>query len=91
MLSLVPEYFSCYVPRTSLPEFLQPLHCDSNVLKLGYYELLEKCKLVNIDLTQNMAQLRRSQDNNTSKMYIYICMDKISFWKITAFNEISMS
>ncbi len=72
ILSLIPKYSSTYVPKhTMLNEFPQSLQLlyDPNLLKLNYSELLQKCELVNIAVTEGMAlnveQSTREQHNSS--------------------------
>ena len=73
ILSLIPEYSHAYIPKTSLPEFPQPLIAlyDPNFLKLGYHELLQKCVSVSIVVSPNMTLSveRETKQQSKSKLW----------------------
>ena len=57
ILSLVPEYQSSYIPKSSLPTFPKPLQdlYDPMLLNISYPELLTKCESCCIELSEEMA------------------------------------
>ena len=73
ILSLIPEYSHPYIPKTSLPEFPQPLTAlyDPNFLKLGYDELLQKCESVNVVITSSMASSIENETKQQSKSKLW--------------------
>ena len=57
VLSVVPTFSEKYVSKSPLVTFPKPLSTlyQSELLQLNYDELLARCELVLVDITQEMA------------------------------------
>ena len=67
--ALITGYSDSYVPKTSLPEFQQPLlmlYDHQFFFKFSYIELLKKCESIELTITPKMAL---SIENESKQQY----------------------
>ena len=76
ILSLIPEYTHNYVPKTSLPNFPEPLTSlqKPEYLELNYLDLLDVCENISVQISEDMAravELETRQQSKSNLWYKY--------------------